>query len=125
MDGDEDDVVVGIDEFYHLLRTAVDFGAEESGETSHSVVEVDYVVARFDGSKLLEREGEFAGAGAVALEGVFVEAVENLMVGEDAHPGFGVAETLVECGEYRGERDGVAAVSEDGPQSLDLFLGVA
>ena len=48
-----------------------------------------------------------------------------MMVGEDAHPGFGVAETLVECGEYRGERDGVAAVSEDGPQSLNLFLGVA
>ena len=50
VDRDEDYVVVGIYEFYHFLRAAVDVGTQQSGEFSHAVVDVDYEIAWFNGT---------------------------------------------------------------------------
>ena len=100
----KDHVVVLVDEFYHLLGGAVDVGAHQSAELAHAVVDVHDVVAYLDGLQLFERQGELARAGAVAFEGVFVETVENLMVGEDARLGDVVDKALVE-----GAQDGLTA----------------
>ena len=52
------------------------------------MVGVDYVVARLDVGQFLEAQGQLAGTGSLALERILVEAVENLMVGEDAAVGY-------------------------------------
>ena len=121
----EDDVIVGIDELDHLLCAAVDIGAQQSGKPAHAVVDVHYVVARLDGTQLFERKREFARAGTVALECVFVETVKYLMVGKHTHLQPFVAEPFVEGRRHRGKRDVVAAVGEDGFQTFNLFLAVA
>ena len=89
------------------------------------MVDVHDVVADLDGVQLFQRHGKFAGTRAVALERVLVETVENLVVGEDAHPCLMVDKTLVERAGDGREGDVVAAVFEDGPQAGNLLLGVA
>lgn len=90
------------------------------GKAAHAVVEVHDIVAYLDLAQLLERQGEFARAGAVALEGVFVEAVENLMVGEDADFGLMVYKAFMKCALYGLEVDFVATVGKDFAQSVEL-----
>ena len=89
------------------------------------MVDVHDVVADLDGLQFLEGEGEFARAGAVALEGVFVEAVENLVVGEDTDLAYMVYEALVESAEDGLEGDFVTAVFEYGTQTRELLVRVA
>ncbi len=114
VDGDEDAVVVLVDELDHLLGGAVDLGAQQSAELPHAVVDMDDVVAGLNRRKLFEREGELARPCAVALERVFVEAVENLMVGEEASFQPVVDKTLVEGRRRRGEGYLLLAFVEDG-----------
>ena len=121
----EYEVVVLVDELYHLLRVAVDTGAEQSAELADAVVDMHDIVARLDGSELLKRHGELAGAGAVAAQTVFVETVENLMVSEYAPLCGMVDKAFVECGVDRTERNIVTTVGEYGTQTLLLAVAVA
>ena len=52
VDAHQEQVVVGVDEFYHLLHASVDFSADKSAEASYSVVDVYHIVARLDLSQL-------------------------------------------------------------------------
>ena len=54
-----------------------------------------------------------------------MEAVENLVVGEEAGADGMVHKPLVECGEHRGEGNVVAALGEYGAKALNLLLAVA
>ena len=123
VDGREEDVVVLIHELDDFLHLAVDVGAQQSGEAAHAVVEMDHIVAGLELAELAQRQGELARACAVALEGVLVEAVENLVVSEDAHLGIVVDESFVERAVDGLELYAVAAVGEYLAQAVEL-LGV-
>ena len=125
MDGDEDDVAIEVGELDHLLHGAVDARAHQSAEFANAVVFVHNVVAHLNLVEFLEREGEFARAGLVALQVIFVEAVENLVVGEHTQLEVVVHKTLVQ-GVLNGFKlDVIVAVLEDEPQTLNLLGTVA
>ncbi len=121
----EDDVVVGIHEFYHLLRAASHIGAQQTGEAPYAVVHVHNEVAWLYLPEFLERKSHAPAARAVAFEGVFVEAVEYLMVGEHTHACGMVHEPLVQRAFHGSESDVVASVGKNGTQALELPLVVA
>ncbi len=54
--GYKDDVLVLVDQLYHLLRMAVDIGAQQSGKASHSVIYVYDIVAGLYRAQFLERQ---------------------------------------------------------------------
>ena len=124
VDGDEDAVVVLVDELDHLLCRAVDLGTQEAAELSDSVVDMDDIVPCLYGGKFLEREGQFSGAGAVALEGIFVETVENLVIGEKAPFRTVVNESFMESSRGRSEGDFFLPLLENGMKAHGLFLRV-
>ena len=121
VDGDEDAVVVFVNEFDHLLRGAVDAGAQQAAELAHAMVDMHDVVARLDARKFFEREGQTPRASAVAAERIFVEAVENLVVGEEAELQGVVGETLVQGGLGGGEGYVFAPLLEDGLEAEGLL----
>lgn len=82
------------------------------------------VVARLDGAQFLQRQGKLARAGSVALQIVFVETVEYLVVGENAQLARAVDESLVYSVDDRRERNPVATVGEYRVKSLDLLVAV-
>ena len=85
---------------------------------------MDYVVIDLDLVQFLEREGEFAGTRLVGTETVFVETVEDLMIGEEADMRLVVDKPLVESGVDGSERYPVATVGEYGSETFGLVRGV-
>ena len=124
VDGYEHLVVVRIGELYHFLHLAVDVRAHQSAELADTVVDVHNVVAHFNLRQFLQRKGEFARTHTVALERIFVETFENLVVGEDARFQVVVDVAFVQGFQHRLERDFVAAVLENHPQAFELRLVV-
>ena len=59
------------------------------------MVDMHYIVAHLDLAEFFQRQGEFARAGAVALQSIFVESVEDLVISEDAYLGLVVDEAFV------------------------------
>ncbi len=53
MDADEQDVVVLVEQFDHLLFLPVDIHLDQSCESSHAMVDVHDVIARFEVLQLL------------------------------------------------------------------------
>ena len=125
VDADEDDVVVLVDQLDCFLHLAVHFGADQSAELSDAVVDVDDVVAGRELVQLFQREGELAAPCLVAFKVELVEAVEQLMVREEADAQRLVGETFV----YRlvdgGEGEVVSPVLEDRADAGGLLLYVA
>ena len=107
--------------FITSLHLAVDIGAQQARKAPYAVVEVHDIVADLYLPQLLERQRQFARSGAVALEGVLVEAVENPVVGKYAYAGLVVYETLVQCAVYGLEVDLVASVGENLAQAVELL----
>ena len=85
MDADQHDVVVTEKELYHLLRPTVDICLYQPSEFRYSMVDMHDIVARLYLLQLLQAQRQFPSPCAVALQIVFVIAVENLMVGEEAY----------------------------------------
>ena len=81
-------------------------------------------IARLNGRQFLQREGELARTGALAAEGIFMETVENLVVGEHTPAGVVVHESLVHSAAHVVEGDVVATLGEDGAQALGLLLRI-
>ena len=125
VDRAEYDVAVLIDEFNHLLQSAVGTVAHQSAKLADAVVFMYDVVAHFNLVQFFQREGEFARASAVALEIIAVESIENLVVGKHAHLQLVVNEALVNGAFYRGKRNFVVAVVENHTQARGLLLAVA
>ena len=118
------DVVALESEFNHLLHSSVDIGAHQAAETPHTMVDVHDIVAHLDLVQFLERQREFATASAVAFEAVFVETVENLVVGEDTQTAFVIHKALVESLFHCGKGDVVAAIAENLAQAFNLLLAL-
>ena len=125
VDAHQENVIVEVDEFYHLLHATVYLGAYESAETAHAVVDMDHIVADLYLTKLLERQCKFSRAGAVALQIVLVESVKYLMVGEYTCLGHVVDKSFMDCRDDGGELYVVAPVLKYGAQSFYLLFGVA
>ena len=83
------------------------------------------IVALLDLVQFLERQGQLARAGTVALEVILVEAVKDLMVGKDAQLQILIHKALVQRAQHRLEADGVATVLKDVVQALNLHGAVA
>ena len=101
----------------HLLMATVGQGhAHQAAELADAVVHVNHVVAQLELLNLLQRQGHLATACLVALQVVLVEAVEDLVVGEEAHPQVVVDEALVQRAVYGSEKRRV--VSGEGQENL-------
>ena len=125
VDGDEHHVVVLIDQLHHLLRGVAVGDAHQSGKAPHAVVGVHHVVAGGELVQLLQGKGHLAAACLVALEVILMEAVEQLVVGEDAEVQGVVGKAFVQGLVDGGEGDAVAPVVEDGADAVGLLAAVA
>ena len=101
MYGDVDGIAALVDDFDHLLEglsssCVSDGHPYQPAELAHAVIDVHHVVAHLKLLNLLQRQRHLAAAGLVALQVVFVETVEDLVVGEEAEPEVVVDETLVQ-----------------------------
>ena len=91
-----DGVAVLILYLYHLLVTVALRHPHQPAEAADAMVDVNHVVAHLKLLYLLERQSHLAATGLVGAEAVFVEAVEYLVVGEEAHPQAVVGKPLVQ-----------------------------
>ncbi len=125
MKAHEGDVVVGIHKLDKLLYVAADLRADKPAEPTDAVVDMNHVVADLDLAELFKRQRHLARPCTLALERVFVEAVEYLVVSEHTPPGRVVYKSLVKRVQRGCESDVVAAVFEDYPQAVKLLFIVA
>ena len=77
-------VVVLVYNADYLLVTVARGDAHQACETPYAEVYVDDVVARFHLLQLLHSQRHLARTGGIGAQTVLVEAVEYLMVGEEA-----------------------------------------
>ena len=103
MDRHIDDVAALIVEAYHLLIGVANRHTHQAAELADAEVDVHDEVAGFHLLQLLHRERHLARAGCVRLKVVLVEAVEYLMVGEEAQTQIVVGETFVQSAVDGGE----------------------
>lgn len=125
VDGDEDVGVVEVGDFDGFLCFAVVEGnTDESAEASDAVVDVDDEVADVEFAKLFEGEGKLAVAGVVGAEDDFVDAVEDLVVGEKAGFEGVVGETGMEGSVDGREFDVGGLAAKDVGKAVGLLDGV-
>ena len=132
VDGYENGVVVlilDLDDFLHRAVTAGN--AHETNELPHPVIDVNDVVAGFKLADFLEGERHFCVTGVVGTQIVFVEAVEDLMIGVECGANRRVAETFVQSEVDGGEKrafgllaGGLHQLGEDVAQTFLLLLAV-
>ena len=132
VDGDIDDVIVLVDNLDHLLHGrgggrggngsgAVDGHADEASEAADAVIHMDDVVAHFKLLQFLQRESHLSRTSTVAAEVVFVEAVEDLMVCEEADLQVVVGEACVQSLVNWDEMQLRRLLLEDGSQAVGLL----
>ena len=101
MDRYVDTVALLVENLYHLLvslfpRSIGDRHTDETTELTYAMIDMHHEIANLKLLDLFESKGHLSTAGLVALEVVFVETVENLVVGEDTDFEVVVGETVVE-----------------------------
>ena len=124
VDGDEHGVVVlegELDDFLHLAARAGN--AYQSDEAPDAVVDVYDEVARLELHQLFERERHLGVAGVVGAEVVFVETVEDLVVGEEGEAQRLVDKSLVKSLFHGLERVGIDFF-KDAFEAVGLLLAV-
>ena len=126
MDGDIDDVVVVVGDLNHLLHSlalrSIARHAHQTAEASDAVIHVNHVVADVELLQFLEREGDLARAGAFAAQVELVEAVEDLVVGEQAHLQVVVGKAFVQGLGNGGEGENCVVLSiEYGLETVGLL----
>ncbi len=135
MDRDIHLVVVLIDDAYYLLRaTSNGRYLDESAELTDAEVDMHDVVAGLHLLQFLHGDGHLARPRLIRLDAVFMEAVEDLMVGEAANLHVVIDESLVYGTVDGNERHGVVQglvvscgtvhLIENVAQTLLLFLAV-
>ena len=123
VDGYIDDVAVLVLEFHALLlRVAVGNG-DKAHKLTHTVVNVDDIVAWLKLSHVAQRVGKFSVGGTGSLKTVAVEAVEYLVVCKEASLKGVVDEACVEGELHRGEGNGGTGLFKDSSETL-VLLGV-
>ena len=122
---DKHNVIVLEEEFYHLLRMTVDICLHQATEFCNSVVYVNNIITCLNLLEFLKTQGKLAPTGAITFQIIFVEAVEYLVVGEEAYLLLVVGEAFVDGMVYGGETYLIATVFENILQSLVLIRCVA
>ena len=103
MDGDIDSPAAVVDYLNHLLVAVALWHAYQTTEFADAMIYMDHEIAYFKLLNLFQRERDFAAAGLVGTQTVFMETVEYLVVGEDAESQVVVDKSLVDGFFYRGE----------------------
>ena len=96
-------VVVLVNDAYHLLVGVAGGNAHQSGKLSDSEIHVYDEVAGMQFLQLFHRECHLSAARGIRPQIVFMEAVEYLVVSEDADTQFAVGKSPVECFLHRHE----------------------
>ena len=124
VNGDEHGVVVFEGEFDDFLHLAARAGnAHQSYEPPDAVVNVHDEVARLELHEFFERQGHLGVAGVVGAEVVFMETVEDLVVGEEGEAQGLVDKSLVQGFLHGLERIGIDFF-KDAFQAVGLLLAV-
>ena len=122
VDRDIDDIVVVKGDLDHLLHATIGLRhADETAEAADAVVNVDHVVTHLELLQFLQRECHLARAGAVAAEVVLVEAVEDLMVCEEADLQVIISKSRVQGLVHGDELHIGCLLLEDGLQAVGLL----
>ena len=104
------------------MRGLIDGNTDEAPETPYAMIHVDNVVADLKLLQLLQRQRHLAGTGTIAAEAVLMEAVENLMVGEQAYLQGIVSKSRMERLGNRDEADDLCSGSPHRRGSGSLLL---
>ena len=96
MYGHVDHVAPLVDDAYHLLVTVFRRHTHQSAKLPYAEVYVHHIVARLHLLQFLHGERHLSRPCGIRAQVVFVETVEDLMVGEAAHPSFVVGKSFVE-----------------------------
>ena len=122
-------LILDLDDFLH--RAVAAGNAHETDKLPHPVVDVNHVVAGLKLADFLEGERHFCVPRVVGTQIVFVEAVEDLMIGVERGADRRVAETFVQSevdGREKCALDlltgGLHQLGEDVAQTLLLLLAV-
>ena len=108
MDGDVDAVAMLVLNLDHLLISLFtgsrgDGHAHQPHELTDAMIDMDHIVANLELLNFLQREGNLAATSLIALQVVFVEAVEYLMVGEETSAQIIVDIAFMKCVVNRNE----------------------
>ena len=125
MYGDEDGALIAIVDTDDLLHRTAVVHAHQTAEDTHTVVHMHDIVARVELLYLLERHSHLTTTHLFVAQRVLVEAVEYLMVGEEAQLALVVAETGVKGAAHGSEADARLLVVEDALQAVGLLLGIS
>ena len=124
VDGHEHHIVVLINQLDDLLRGVSVRQAHQARKLTDAMVDVYHIVPRLELTEFLQRKGYLATTCAVASEAIFMEAVEDLMIGEEAAPQGVVGKALVQGLVHISKGDAVSPFLEDVLQSLGLLLAI-
>ena len=121
---DKNNVATLVDEFYHLLRFAVDIGSQQSCKLTYAVVVMDNIITRFQLIELLYEHRCLASSGSIRPQGIFVQTIEYLMVGKKAYFQVVVHKTLVQTTFDSFECDIIASIIENTLYTVGLLAAV-
>ncbi len=128
VDGDIHRVLILVGDLDHLLHHVALWHTHKPSEASHTVVDVHHVVANLKLLYLFECQCHLAPMRLVTLQVIFVEAVKNLVVGEEAQLQRVVNESLMNGFVDGKEMDGIhfcfCLFLKDILQTCNLFLAV-
>ena len=121
MDAHEHHVAVAVNQFHHFLGAAVVIGyAHQSAEGSHTVVDMNHVVAYVEGIQVVERQ--LLGLFHTAADLYAVEAVEDFVVRVAADFVFRINEAGVDVPALNKLWQTAAVLGKDAAQTVDLAL---
>ena len=123
MYGDVDAVAMLVENLYHLLIAIALGHTNQTSELADTMVYMNHEVANLKLLYLLKRKCHLTTTGLVALEVVFMEAVEDLVVGKNTDAQFVISKALVERFINAGERY-ICLFGKDILQTLNLLLTV-
>src|SRR5574344_1853117 len=106
MDGYIHDVVIGIYDFQHRLKSVSVGHTHQPRKLTHAMIHMDDEVARLKLIKLLDGKRHLAAPCLVGAQIVLTETVEYLMVGKDAHLTVIVRVASVQRPVHSGKLDG-------------------
>ncbi len=95
MDTDENEVVVFIDQLDNLLLFSANIHRHQSAELTDTEIDMGHIVADLQSLQHFQRHSGLTRPSPFGRKAVFMEAVENLVVGVAANPEVIINEPLV------------------------------
>src|SRR5574344_788448 len=124
MYGNKDNVIVLIDKFYNLLSTVSVRNSYKSSETSYSMVNMYHIITYFELVQLFQSKSNLSISCSLTLQVIFMETVENLMVGKETTLYCVIYKSLMKSPVYRSEIYLISPLLENIFQTQNLFITV-